>query len=108
MGSGATGWVVGTWLNTLGDVLRELGDLAGARAQAERALQISEQALGPDHFRVGTCRKELGLVLRDLGDPAGARAQSRRALQISEQALGPDHRLTTTIRTARDDLPSQQ
>jgi hypothetical protein len=30
-------------------VLQVLGDLAGARTQYERALQITEAALGPDH-----------------------------------------------------------
>ena len=33
-----------------------LGDLSGARAQFERALQIGEAALGPDHPDVGTLR----------------------------------------------------
>ena len=76
---------------TSAGVLRDLGDLAGARAQFERALAISEAALGPDHPDVGTWRNNLGLVLQDLGDLAGARTQYERALAISEAALGPDH-----------------
>ena len=72
-------------------MLQDLGDLAGARTQLERALQISEAALGPDHPDVGTWRNNLGLVLQDLGDLTGARTQLERALQISEAALGPDH-----------------
>ena len=36
-------------VNNLGSVLRDLGDLAGARAAFERALTIDEAAYGPDH-----------------------------------------------------------
>jgi Flp pilus assembly protein TadD len=85
-------------------VLRDLGDLVGARTQQERALQIIEQALGPDHPRVAICRNDLGDVLGDLGDLAGARTEYERALEISERALGPDHRWTKTIRTRLDEL----
>ena len=44
-------------------MLQDLGDLPGARTQFERALQISEAALGPDHPDVGTLRNNLGRVL---------------------------------------------
>jgi hypothetical protein len=44
----------------LGNVLQALGDLAGARGEFERALQISEAALGPDHPTVGIRRNNLG------------------------------------------------
>jgi Tfp pilus assembly protein PilF len=57
----------------------------------ERALQIGEQALGPDHPDIAIRCANLGLVLRALGDLAGARTEFQRALQIGEQALGPNH-----------------
>jgi hypothetical protein len=38
-----------TWRHSLGVVLHDLGDLAGAKQQYERALAIGEAALGPDH-----------------------------------------------------------
>jgi hypothetical protein len=44
-------------------VLADLGDLAGAKAQYERALAISEAALGPDHPTVAIYRRNLGGVL---------------------------------------------
>ena len=75
-------------------MLRDLGDLPGARTQFERALQIGEAALGPDHPYIGTRRNNLGRVLQDLGDLPGARTQFERALQITEAALGPDHPTT--------------
>ena len=70
---------VGTARNNLGLVLQDLADLAGARAQLERALVIDEAAYGPDHPAVGRDRNNLGGVLKDLGDLAGARAQLERA-----------------------------
>jgi tetratricopeptide (TPR) repeat protein len=82
---------VGIWRGSLGNVLRDLGDLPGAREQYKRALAIGEAALGPDHPTMGTWRNNLGLVLRDLGDLPGAREQCERALAISEAAFGPDH-----------------
>ena len=77
--------------SNLGSVLQALGDLPGAREQLERALAISEAALGPDHPDVGIRRNNLGSVLQALGDLPGAREQYERALAISEAALGPDH-----------------
>jgi hypothetical protein len=79
-------------------VLHDLGDLTGARTQYERALQISEATVGPDHPDIGTRRNNLGGVLRDLGDLTGARTQCERALQISEATLGPHHPQTLAIR----------
>ena len=77
--------------NNLGRVLRDLGDLAGARTQYERALQISEAALGPDHPDIGHLAQQPRRRAAGLGDLPGARTQLERALQISEAALGPDH-----------------
>jgi tetratricopeptide (TPR) repeat protein len=82
---------IGAIRNSLGLVLRDLGDLQGAKAQLEHALEIDEAALGPDHPNVGRDRSNLGRVLRGLGDLQGAKAQHERALEITEAALGPDH-----------------
>jgi len=53
---------VGIRLNNLGGVLRDLGDLPGAREQYERALAIGEAALGPDNPTVRTLRRNLDSV----------------------------------------------
>jgi tetratricopeptide (TPR) repeat protein len=45
--------------NNLGLVLQALGDLAGARAAFERALQIFRQFLGEDHPHTVTVRNNL-------------------------------------------------
>jgi hypothetical protein len=45
----------------------ELGDLAGARTQHERALAIGHATLGPDHPNMATVRGNLDDVLQQLG-----------------------------------------
>src|SRR4029077_7422940 len=97
-----------TWRNNLGGVLQVLGDLPGAREQYERALAISEAALGPDHPDVAIWRSNLGGVLQVLGDLPGAREQYERALAISEAALGPDHPTVRTLRRNLDSVPTHQ
>ena len=68
--------------SNLGHVLRDLGDLAGARGELERALAIVEAALGPDHPDA-VAPQHLGNVLRDPGTWPGP-AQYERALAIGE------------------------
>jgi hypothetical protein len=48
--------------------LRDLGDLAGAKAHFERALAIGEAALGPEHPTVATVANNLGVLLQELGE----------------------------------------
>jgi tetratricopeptide (TPR) repeat protein len=100
--------IVGTWCSNLGLVLRDLGDLPGAREQLERALAIGEAALGPDHPDVGTWRNNLGGMLQALGDLPGAREQFERALAIGEAALGPDHPTVRTLRRSLDSVATHQ
>ena len=64
---------------------------AGARPLYERALAISEKALGPEHPYTATSLNNLAVLLRDQGDLAGARPLFERALAIHEKALGPEH-----------------
>jgi Tetratricopeptide repeat len=48
-------------------VLRQLGDLADARTHIERALEIGQATLGPNHPSVAKFRGNLDDVLRQLG-----------------------------------------
>jgi Tfp pilus assembly protein PilF len=50
---------VATDLSNLGSVLQALGDLAGARAAYERALQIRREFLGENHPRTVVVRHKL-------------------------------------------------
>jgi tetratricopeptide (TPR) repeat protein len=82
---------VGTRLNNLATILRDLGELPTARSMAERALAIAEAAYGPDHPTVGTDLNNLAAILQDLGELPAARSMAERALAITEAAYGPDH-----------------
>ena len=74
-----------------GGVLRTVGDLEGAKDHFQRALEIDEAALGPDHPVVAIDVNNLGSVLKALGDREGAKAHYQRALNIFRKSLGDDH-----------------
>jgi tetratricopeptide (TPR) repeat protein len=80
------GWL----LNRASAYLRERGQYRQARPIAERALVVTEMALGPADPEVAWRFDELGLVLHELGDLDSARVQLERALAIGEAALGPN------------------
>ncbi|NJP06849.1 MAG: tetratricopeptide repeat protein [Chloroflexaceae bacterium] len=61
----------------------EQGDYRTARPLLERALAISEQALGPNHPDTASALNNLALLLVDQGDYAAARPLYERALAIS-------------------------
>jgi tetratricopeptide (TPR) repeat protein len=82
-------------------VLRDLGDVRGARTAFERALGIWQAAYADEHPKVATAHNNLGLVLQDLGDLAGARAAFERALEIFEKFLPEGH---PNIAVARENL----
>jgi tetratricopeptide (TPR) repeat protein len=95
---GAAGEQAGWLLDRASRYLRERGLYRQARPIAERALALTEAALGPQDAKVAWRCDGLGQVLQDLGDLAGAKAQYERALAISEAALGPDHPTMATLR----------
>lgn len=82
---------VAVYVNNLGNVLQDLGELAEARRCYERALRIQEAAFGTDHPTVAIDLNNLGSVLQDLGELAKACQCYERALRIDEAAFGPDH-----------------
>ncbi len=64
------------------------GDLAGARPLYQRALAITEKALGPEHPDTAASLNNLASLLRDQGVLAGARPLVERALaKIAEYQL---------------------
>jgi tetratricopeptide (TPR) repeat protein len=88
---GVAGEAVGWLLDRASVYVRERGQYRQARPIAERALAVTEAALGPTHPEVAWRCDTLGIVIQRLGDLEGARAQYERALAIGEPALGPDH-----------------
>ena len=80
-----------------------MGDLAGARTHLERALEITQTTVGPDHSDMAVWHTNLGLVLADVGDLAGARTHLEQALEIGQATLGPDHPMMANLRRNLDD-----
>jgi tetratricopeptide (TPR) repeat protein len=58
---------------------------------AQKALQVAEQNVGPDHPDVATSLNSLAELCRTQGDYAKAEPLYKRSLAIWEKALGPDH-----------------
>ena len=78
-------------LSNLATILADLGDLAGARSNMERAIAIDEKAYDADHPTLALRYSNLATILADLGDLAGARARMERAIAIEEKAYDADH-----------------
>jgi tetratricopeptide (TPR) repeat protein len=78
-------------LNNLAELLRQQGDLKGARPLFERALAINEKVLGPEHPATATSVNNFALLLEQQDDVAGARTFYERALAIRQRVLGTDH-----------------
>jgi tetratricopeptide (TPR) repeat protein len=92
------------------DVVQSLNDQAfrlytqGRYAEAqplhERALAISEEALGPDHPDVAQSLNDLAFILYVQGRYAEARPLFERALPIWHGNLGPEHEDTIAVQQA--------
>ncbi|MEW2611698.1 FxSxx-COOH system tetratricopeptide repeat protein [Streptomyces sp. NPDC047880] len=87
----------------LATLLGQAGFYLSARGQAdqaapleERALRITESALGPDHPDTALRLDNLAGSLGDLGRHAEALSLKERALRITEAARGPHHPDTAT------------
>jgi CHAT domain-containing protein/tetratricopeptide (TPR) repeat protein len=65
-----------------------MGDTESARAAYQRALQIRERALGPDHLQVAVTLLNFAELLIDLGEPHAARAHLTRARAIFDRVAG--------------------
>jgi tetratricopeptide (TPR) repeat protein len=87
---GVAGQEVGWLLDRTSQYLREQGHYEQAKPIAERALAVTEQAVGPDSPEVGDRYDCLGRVLYALGDDHGAWKQYQQALAIAEATEGQD------------------
>src|SRR5262249_33154457 len=78
-------------LHEQGSVLQAQGDLPGARAKLERALEISATVFGTEeHPDVAASLHQLAGVLQAQGDLPGARAKLERALEIKAIVFGTE------------------
>ncbi|HET8844116.1 MAG TPA: tetratricopeptide repeat protein [Ktedonobacteraceae bacterium] len=70
-----------------------------AESLYQRALQIQERVLGPEHLEVATPLEGLAMLYYEQGKYRQAELLQQRALQIREQALGPEHPEVALSRT---------
>jgi tetratricopeptide (TPR) repeat protein len=78
------------WVN-LGFVEGEQGRFEEAVKAEERALELQEAQLGPDHLSVAMALGHLGVSVHSMGQYRRACELQERALAIREEHLGPDH-----------------
>jgi CHAT domain-containing protein/Tfp pilus assembly protein PilF len=71
--------------------MQVMGPPAGAQTSIERALQIRERVLGPDHRDVAFALNGLGRLYRTKGDKVKAESLFQRSLAILEKRYGPEH-----------------
>ena len=67
------------------------GEYARAEALAEKALEIADKAVGPEHPDVADSLNNLGLIYQAKGDNAKAEPLYKRAMVMVERAAGPDN-----------------
>jgi tetratricopeptide (TPR) repeat protein len=90
-------------LHSRSAVLRAKGDREAAVADGERALEIRERVLGPDHHLVARSLNNLGGALYMSGEYDRAREQFARSIEVLENAVGAGH---PTIAPALSNLGS--
>ena len=98
------------WTTTLlGRVLRERGDLVGAREQLERCLTAFDTDDFPDGPRTATCLVQLALV-REAQHEATEQVRPllERALAAQEAKLGRDDAETAATRTLLARVPVER
>ena len=79
---------------TLNDEVMSLyrqGQYKRAVVVAKKALEIAEEAVGPDHPSVAASLNNLAALNATQGQYAQAELLHKRALAIREKALGPEH-----------------
>jgi tetratricopeptide (TPR) repeat protein len=79
------------YLNYAGGALYDAGKYGDAEPLYQRALQIREQVLGPQHPDVAQGLNNLAELYHTQGKYEEAEPLYQRALKIREQALGPQH-----------------
>jgi CHAT domain-containing protein/tetratricopeptide (TPR) repeat protein len=72
------------------------GQLFESRDASERAVQLAERTLRPDHPQLASFLRNLAGTLGNLGDIQGATRLAERAFAITERNFGPNHPQTAS------------
>jgi len=79
------------FLGCMGDVYREMGDLAGAEDAYQRGLTMCEKTMGPRHPSTAERRNSLAALYHASGDYGKAEPLYLASLDIYDQTLGAHH-----------------
>ena len=80
-------------LNNYGLMLRDLGDMTGARNRMQAALELRQRAFDdPDHAAICASKNNLAIVIKDQGDYATARRMYEEVLDSRLRTLPADDR----------------
>jgi eukaryotic-like serine/threonine-protein kinase len=82
---------MGDCLSTLGAVLLDKADLAGAARAYEEALTLRRRTDGPSHSRTVSASANLAAVWIAQGELTKAESAYRDIVALDRQQLGPDH-----------------
>ncbi len=83
-------------LNVAGDYLRESAQYEQAEPLYQRALDIRERALGPEHPATTASLSNLAKLYYERGKYEQAEPLYQRAITIDEKTYGPDHPVVAT------------
>ena len=82
---------IATSQSNLALVLRDLGDLEGAKGLLSEALEADQQNFEPGHPEIAKDQSNLATVLRALGDLEGAKGLLSEALESDKQSYALGH-----------------
>ena len=78
-------------LNSIGVILRLIGDNDRALSYYRKSLAIKEKTLGAEHPEVASSYNNMGIVYRRQGEFEQALEAYSKTLAISRKTLGPEH-----------------
>jgi Tetratricopeptide repeat len=79
-------------------VLHAQGDLSGARAKLERALEIDARVYGSrDLYSTAISEMNLGFIILEQGDTSRAIELLGHAYEVFRRQLGPEHPHTQSL-----------
>ena len=78
-------------VNRKGEELDRQGNFELAVRAAQKAIEVAERSVGPDHPYVAISLNDLALIYSNEGEYAKAEPLYNRSLAIWVKTLGPDH-----------------
>jgi len=85
--------------SNLAAILKDLGDLEGAKRETETALKIDLEVYDENHPKVAIDRSNLAMILKALGDLEEAKREAETALKIALEVYDENHPNVASLRS---------